>query len=205
MTSRRWSATLEPPHCLASLGGRRVTDVFGANGSDSDSCLFSARSHPLGRTRCGQLRDSGTLMSERSTSVRRNERLWWWIHRTGLSYAAFARELWMTAELNGRSDLRPDRTRIGHWVNDGQTPQHPMPDYLAQTLSRLSGCTVTVADLGLSHGPQPEAEHLGVVDVATAFSRSVVSTDLSPLYYSRRSCDGVRVPSLTGHDAGCDG
>jgi hypothetical protein len=24
-------------------------------------------------------------------------------------------------------------------------------------------------------------------------------------YYSRRSCDGVRVPSLTGHDAGCDG
>ncbi|MEU0341871.1 hypothetical protein ABZ092_23675 [Streptomyces bobili] len=96
-----------------------------------------------------------------------------------MSYAAFARELWMTAELNGRPDLRPDRSRIGHWVNDGQTPQHPMPDYLAQTLSRLSGCTVTVADLGLSYGPQSGVERLGVVDMATAFSRSVVSTDLS--------------------------
>jgi len=86
----------------------------------------------------------------------------------------------MTAEVNGQSDLRPDRTRIGHWVNDGQMPQHPMPDYLAQTVSRLCGCIVTPADLGLSRGLPPGAEHLGVVDVATAFSRSVVSTELSP-------------------------
>jgi hypothetical protein len=53
-----------------------------------------------------------------------------------------------------------------------------MPDYLAQTFSRLSGCTVTVADLGLSYDPQSGVQRLGVVDMAAAFSRSVVSTDL---------------------------
>ncbi|WP_416969366.1 hypothetical protein [Streptomyces sp. 4F14] len=97
-----------------------------------------------------------------------------------MSYAAFTRELWATAESNGRSDLRPDRTRIGHWINDGQIPRHPIPDFLAQTVSRLLGCTVTVADLGFSLDPLFGAESVGIVDVAADFSRRVVSTELSP-------------------------
>jgi hypothetical protein len=119
-------------------------------------------------------------MTAQIPDSRRNERLGWWIKLTGLSYAQFARELWTTADANGRPDLRPDRTRVGHWVNDGQVPQHPVPDFLAQTLARLRGCAVEPEDLGLPRAQPPAPSHLGAVDVATTFARHTTSSELSP-------------------------
>ncbi|WP_150260541.1 XRE family transcriptional regulator [Streptomyces venezuelae] len=118
-------------------------------------------------------------MSSGTSAERRNEKLWWWVRQTGLSYAEFARELWITAKANGRPDLRPDRTRIGHWINDGQVPRQPLPEFLAQTVARLRGCIVEPADLGLPRTLPPSAG-LGAVDVARAFARHATSSELAP-------------------------
>ncbi|MFK0047861.1 hypothetical protein ACIQU4_28005 [Streptomyces sp. NPDC090741] len=117
-------------------------------------------------------------MSTQIPAQRRNEKLGWWVQQTGLSYAKFARELWTTARANGRPDLRPDRTRIGHWINDGQVPQHPLPAFLAQTVARLRGCAVEPADLGLPRALAAPVG-LGAVDVANAFARQVTSSELA--------------------------
>jgi hypothetical protein len=117
-------------------------------------------------------------MSTQIPAQRRNEKLGWWVQQTGLSYAEFARELWATAKANGRPDLRPDRTRIGHWINDGQVPQHPLPDFLAQTVARLRGCAVEPADLGLPRA-LPAPASLGAVDVANAFAQHATSSELA--------------------------
>lgn len=120
------------------------------------------------------------MTSSPKSAARRNEKLWIAIRETGLSYAAFALEVRTTAEASGRHDLRPDRTRVGHWVNDGQVPQHPMPDILAQTLSRLRGFVVEPEDLGLPRAPAPvTARPRGAADVAHSFARHVTSSDLS--------------------------
>lgn len=119
-------------------------------------------------------------MSAQIPAHRRNEKLGWWVQQTGLSYAEFARELWATAVAHGRGDLRPDRTRVGHWINDGQVPQHPLPEFLAQTVARLRGCPVEPADLGLPRSLAPAAASLGAVDVANAFARQATSSELSP-------------------------
>lgn len=117
-------------------------------------------------------------MSTQIPAQRRNEKLGWWVRQTGLSYAQFARELRATAQANGRPDIRPDRTRIGHWINDGQVPQHPLPDLLAQTVSRLRGCAVAPAELGLPRA-LPVQAGLGAVDVANAFARQATSSELA--------------------------
>ncbi|MFE5517318.1 hypothetical protein ACFQ9Q_06215 [Streptomyces virginiae] len=117
-------------------------------------------------------------MSTQIPAQRRNEKLGWWVRQTGLSYAAFARELWTTARANGRPDLQPDRTRVGHWINDGQVPQHPLPDILAQTVARLRGCAVDPADLGLPRARSGPVG-LGAIDVAHAFARHATSSELA--------------------------
>ncbi|MET7301090.1 hypothetical protein [Embleya sp. NPDC005575] len=63
-----------------------------------------------------------TPKSPRAT--RRNDALAAWIRQAGVSYQELAVALRHTAADQGRSDLRPDRTRIGHWVCHGE-PDHP--------------------------------------------------------------------------------
>ncbi|TMR08175.1 XRE family transcriptional regulator [Nonomuraea turkmeniaca] len=94
-------------------------------------------------------------MSPQATHKQRNELLRYWIERAAVSYAALADALAETAKAAGRPDLRPDRTRIGHWVNSGEQPRPPLPDLLAATLSRLCRRALTPADLGLSVTPSP--------------------------------------------------
>lgn len=84
-----------------------------------------------------------------------NSALGHWVRAANVSYAELARELHTTARIRGRPDLRPDRTRIGHWVTSGERPRPPMPDLLAETLGRLCGRPLCRADLGLAD-PRPE-------------------------------------------------
>lgn len=67
-----------------------------------------------------------------------------------MTYGALSIELRQMALRNGRHDLAPGRSRIGHWVNDGEHPRAPIPSYLAEILTRACGLTqpLTPADLG---------------------------------------------------------
>lgn len=75
-----------------------------------------------------------------------------WITRSGRSYGALALELKNDLWITGHTDARPPhRTRIGHWVRDGEIPRDPLPVVLAYTLTRLCGLSqaLTPADLGM--------------------------------------------------------
>ncbi|MFD7866022.1 tetratricopeptide repeat protein [Streptomyces sp. NPDC059783] len=66
------------------------------------------------------------------------------------------------AEADGCSDVeRPHRSRVSHWINDGEQPPHPIPHYLARLLTRrlCLANPLSPADIGLDscscHGEQP--------------------------------------------------
>ncbi|MEV6987547.1 hypothetical protein AB0M95_40690 [Sphaerisporangium sp. NPDC051017] len=77
------------------------------------------------------------------------------IDEAGVSYGALADALAETCKAEKRPDLRPDRTRIGHWVNGGEQPRPPLPEFLAVTLGRLCQRALTPADLGFSSVASP--------------------------------------------------
>ena len=90
---------------------------------------------------------------------RRNDSLAYWIDRAGCSYADLATALARTARDLGHHGVRPDRSRISRWVNDGEQPRAPLPDVLAATLTRLCRLPgpLTREDLGMGarHGRRP--------------------------------------------------
>jgi tetratricopeptide (TPR) repeat protein len=53
-----------------------------------------------------------------------------------------------TAAENGQA-LRLDRSAVGHWLA-GRQPRHPVPEFVAEALSRRLGRTVTVPETGLA-------------------------------------------------------
>lgn len=84
-----------------------------------------------------------------------NQALSGWITQAGFSYQELAVELKRAAVADGRPDMARDRTRISHWVRDGEQPRPPIPEYLAQILTlrcRLS-IPLTPSDLGM---PPPD-------------------------------------------------
>lgn len=85
-----------------------------------------------------------------------------WIGVAGLSWGQVATELRRVALANGRPEMIRDRTRVGHWVSDGEVPKPPIPDYLAQILTFKSNRStpLTPADIGMS----PRGNHTGSTD-----------------------------------------
>lgn len=84
-----------------------------------------------------------------------NDALAYWITATNASKRGLASELRHTAIQHGRPDVQPDASRITRWVNHGECPRPPVPEFLAATITRLCHLPrgLTPADLGLADGP----------------------------------------------------
>jgi hypothetical protein len=87
-----------------------------------------------------------------------NPRLRAQVASAGLSYTGLAAEITAAARADGRT-LVVDRTRVGHWINDGQQPREPVRGYLVQVLSARTGRVLAPADLGLRPVPHSPASH----------------------------------------------
>ncbi|WP_330334791.1 transcriptional regulator [Streptomyces sp. NBC_00536] len=90
-------------------------------------------------------------------AARPNEALAHWVRISGASYSRIAAEVGRVAARHGRHDIQPDSSRVSRWINRGERPRHPAPEFLAEAMSSLCrGRTLTPADLGLaSAGPPP--------------------------------------------------
>ncbi|MEV6421697.1 tetratricopeptide repeat protein [Streptomyces sp. NPDC051662] len=87
------------------------------------------------------------------------------VQSTRMRHQEIADGVVQEAEADGCSDVeRPHRTRVSHWINDGEQPPHPIPHYLARLLTRRLGLAkpLSPADIGLDscschveHPPPP--------------------------------------------------
>ncbi|MFE7123170.1 tol-pal system YbgF family protein [Streptomyces sp. NPDC057617] len=83
-----------------------------------------------------------------------NSRLAALLTETGMSGAELARDVNALGAAQGRT-LRYDRTSVAHWLG-GSRPRPPVPDLVAQALSRRTARLVTAEDTGLAQ-PVPVA------------------------------------------------
>ncbi|EWC64177.1 putative transcriptional regulator [Actinokineospora spheciospongiae] len=104
--------------------------------------------------------------------------------------------------------LRYDRTAVAHWLS-GSRPRPPVPEFVAQALSRRLGRPVPVADTGLRAASACPAEP--AVDKASAASAllQLITADLDPACRSALCRQPFRVewaatPAWTGGRAGRD-
>ncbi|MGD3111151.1 hypothetical protein [Streptomyces sp. YGL11-2] len=79
--------------------------------------------------------------------------------------------------------LRYDRTSVAHWLN-GSRPRPPVPDLVAQVLTRRIARTVTVAETGLVHSPSDESLRETMLTTADPIERLVTlcRTDIDPAH-----------------------
>ncbi|MEU8560579.1 hypothetical protein AB0C45_03725 [Streptomyces cyaneofuscatus] len=93
--------------------------------------------------------------------TRRNEALAYWVGVSRATLGQLAEELARTARSHERFDIEPDRSRISRWVNKGEQPRRPVPEFLAETLTRLCGLAgpLTLADIGLAGATASRPSH----------------------------------------------
>ncbi|MFE6764341.1 transcriptional regulator [Streptomyces sp. NPDC057689] len=85
-----------------------------------------------------------------------NERLAFWLARSGVSRKELARLVQAKARAWSQPNVSPDATRIRCWLQ-GETPRTPIPDILAGVFSDHFGFRVTTYDLGLGDGSSADA------------------------------------------------
>ncbi|WP_228978509.1 hypothetical protein [Streptomyces sp. DH12] len=114
---------------------------------------------------------------------RPNDSLAHWVRRSGASYNRIAKEINEVAADRGRHDIQTDSSRVSRWINKGEQPRPPVPEYLALALSRLchQPHQLTPADLGFSDsGPRRAGEGWSARAVVAAIldtTRSDAVTD----------------------------
>lgn len=118
------------------------------------------------------------------------------VQRSGMSYNEVAAAVREMAAAEGQHHVATDRTRVGHWINDGGQPQDPVPRYLAAIFTKALGLTrpLTPADLGFKDAvgeaapaatepafPTPVLAALGATpEEARAYAQTATITDLKP-------------------------
>ncbi|MEW1548313.1 hypothetical protein [Streptomyces tsukubensis] len=113
------------------------------------------------------------------------------IARSGMSYAQVGAALTAMARADGERHISPGRTRVGHWVCDGEQPKDPIPRYLTVLLTERLGVALTPADLGLTgdRGSEPEdrgpagageVSRAASVTTARAYASAAAASDLRP-------------------------
>lgn len=97
------------------------------------------------------------------------------VRRSGMSYNEVAAAVREMAAAEGQQHIATDRTRVGHWINDGGQPQDPVPRYLAVILTKALELTrpLTPADLGFK-----ETADEAATDAAVPAEPASVLTDL---------------------------
>jgi hypothetical protein len=76
------------------------------------------------------------------------------VRLSGASYGRIAKAVNELAADHGRRDIQTDSSRVARWINKGERPRQPVPEYLAQAMTKLCGLPygLTPADLGFSGG-----------------------------------------------------
>lgn len=77
-----------------------------------------------------------------------NDRLVRWIEVSGLSNGQLAAQVRDLAQRSGYPQVHPDGRRVRAW-RQGERPRDPVPELLMAVLSRCTGHTLTLDDLGL--------------------------------------------------------
>ncbi|WP_338933192.1 transcriptional regulator [Streptomyces netropsis] len=82
---------------------------------------------------------------------RRNASLEHWVRFSGAAYETVASEVIKVARARGYQHVRPDRSRVRRWIIKGEHPRDPVPELLAEALTRLCHLArpLTLADIGL--------------------------------------------------------
>ncbi|RJL23216.1 transcriptional regulator [Bailinhaonella thermotolerans] len=70
----------------------------------------------------------------------------------GYTAYALAAEVADLAGQRGHPQVRPDGSRVGHWLRDGERPRPPVPELVADLLSDRVGRRLSPADLGWEDG-----------------------------------------------------
>jgi tetratricopeptide (TPR) repeat protein len=120
------------------------------------------------------------------------------IASTGWTYDALARAVRRVAAENGEM-LRTNKSAVAHWV-EGSNPSGRTGQYLAEALSRRSGRTVTMAEIGLKSGEQVAGT--GDDPIVTASELGRADLDRRQLLaVAAFSAAGVAMPLTYDHDA----
>ncbi|MCX4658827.1 hypothetical protein [Streptomyces uncialis] len=111
-----------------------------------------------------------------------NDRLRALLAEAAWTSAAFARAVNSAGAEIGRA-LSYDRTSVAHWLA-GARPRHPVPDLVAEVLSRKLGRSITAAVAGFPDGSARRAGLIGPRGRAGAVARlaELTSTDADPVY-----------------------
>ncbi|MFE4829865.1 hypothetical protein [Streptomyces sp. NPDC056672] len=90
--------------------------------------------------------------SRRKPAKQPNLALKHWIDRAQMTYREVANAVRAAAVADGHPGIAPHRTRVGHWANDGDQPEGPVPLYLAQIFTSVCRLDepLTPADLGMA-------------------------------------------------------
>ncbi|MCX4681470.1 hypothetical protein OG413_40440 [Streptomyces sp. NBC_01433] len=149
----------------------------------------------ISRRRTGAARapSGSTLKPARQRTKAPNYLLKEAIRRSGMSYGHLAIEINQMAEAEDyrqgwSNHISTSRQRVGHWVNDGEQPQKPVPRYIAAILTKTLGLTrpLTPTDLGFKEAAglpsgMPDLTALGATpEEARTYARTAATTDLKP-------------------------
>ncbi|MGI5526784.1 transcriptional regulator [Streptomyces syringium] len=114
---------------------------------------------------------------------RRNVSLEHWVHVSGATYETVAAEVIKVARAQGCYSVQPDRSRVRRWITKGEHPRDPVPEFLAEALTRLCRLArpLTLADIGLrgrpTVGPTTSWKADAVVAAIIDTARSEALTD----------------------------
>ena len=99
-----------------------------------------------------------------------NDRLREMIAACGMSYDGVARAVVRIAAENGEA-LRTNKSAVAHWVA-GVPPSERTAVYLVEALSRRAGRPVTLTQLGLAAGSEPDLIGAHPIETATLLGRA---------------------------------
>ncbi|MEU2514497.1 transcriptional regulator [Streptomyces syringium] len=126
---------------------------------------------------------------------RRNASLEYWVSVSGATCERMANEVIKVARAHGCYNVQPDRSRVRRWITKGEHPRDPVPEFLAEALTRLCHLArpLTLADIGLRGRPtvgpttswKADAVVAAIIDTARS---DAVTDDSAP----------PTVPLLTG-------
>lgn len=128
-----------------------------------------------------------------------NTRLREVIEATGCTYESLAADVRRIAAENGEI-LQTNKSAVSHWVNGTRQPTPRTGRYLAEALSRRSGRTITLAEIGLRAPETAVSEESDPVLAATDLGRADVERRRF-LAVAAFTTAGVAMPLAYDHEA----
>jgi transcriptional regulator with XRE-family HTH domain/tetratricopeptide (TPR) repeat protein len=128
-----------------------------------------------------------------------NSRLREVIAASGCTYEALARDVRRIAAENGEI-IQTNKSAVSHWVNGMRQPSGRTDQYLAEALSRRTGRTITLTEIGLRTPEVAPLDDADPVAAATGLGRADVERRRF-LAIAAFTTAGVAMPLAYDHEA----